>query len=66
MLVGELPNFLSYLFDPKEPLTVVAQVTSDKMELEDFLFGAGKSSENSSINIPANLDFNISVLFFKN
>jgi hypothetical protein len=61
MLVGELPNFLSYLFDPKEPLTVVAQVTSDKMELEDFLFGAGKSSENSSINIPANLDFNISV-----
>ncbi len=61
MLVGELPNFLSYLFDPKEPLTIVAQVTSDKMELEDFLFGAGKSSENSSINIPANLDFNISV-----
>jgi hypothetical protein len=61
MLVGELPNFLSYLFDPKEPLTIIAQVTSDKIELEDFLFGAGKSSENSSINIPANLDFNISV-----
>lgn len=61
MLVGELPNFLSYLFDPKEPLTVVAQVTSNKIELEDFLFGAGKSSENSSINIPANLDFNVSV-----
>jgi hypothetical protein len=61
LLVGELPNFLSYLFDPKEPLTVVAQVTSDNIELEDFLFGAGKSSENSSINIPANLDFNISV-----
>lgn len=61
MLVGELPNFLSYLFDPKEPLTVIAQVTSDKIELEDFLFGAGKSSENSSINIPANLDFNVLV-----
>jgi hypothetical protein len=61
MLVGELPNFLSYLFDSKEPLTIVAQVTSDKIELEDFLFGAGKSSETSSINIPANLDFNISV-----
>ncbi len=61
MLVGELPNFLSYLFDPKEPLTVVAQVTSDRIELEDFLFGAGQSSETSSINIPNNLDFNISV-----
>lgn len=61
MLMGELPNFLAYLFDPKEPLTVVAQVTSDKIELEDFLFGAGKSSENSAINIPANLDFNVSV-----
>lgn len=61
MLVGELPNFLSYLFDPKEPLTIVAHVKSDKIELEDFLFGAGKSSENASINIPNNLDFNVSV-----
>lgn len=61
MLVGELPNFLGYLFDSKAPLTIVAQVTSDKIELEDFLFGTGKSSETSSINIPSNLDFNISV-----
>jgi hypothetical protein len=61
MLVGELPNFLAYLFDSKEPLTVVAQVTSDKIELEDFLFGAGKSSENAAINIPDNLDFNVSI-----
>lgn len=61
MLMGELPNFLAYLFDPKEPLTVVAQVTSDKIELEDFLFGAGKSSENAAINIPDNLDFNVSI-----
>lgn len=61
MLVGELPNFLSYLFDPNEPLTVVARVTSDKIELEDFLFGAGKSSESASVNIPTNLDFNVSV-----
>lgn len=60
-LMGELPNFLAYLFDSKEPLTVVAQVTSDKIELEDFLFGAGKSSENSAINIPDNLDFNVAV-----
>ena len=61
MLIGELPNFLTYLFDPKEPLTIVAQVTSDKIELEDFLFGSGKSSESSSINIPNNLDFNVSL-----
>ena len=61
MLVGELPNFLSYLFDSKQPLTIIAQVTSDKIELEDFLFGAGKSSESSSVNIPNNLDFTISV-----
>lgn len=60
-LVGELPNFLSYLFNSKEPLTIVAQVSSDKIELEDFLFGAGKSSETASINIPSNLDFNVSV-----
>ena len=61
MLVGELPNFLSYLFDSKEPLTIIAQVASDKIELEDFLFGTGKSSETASVNIPANLDFNVSV-----
>lgn len=61
MLIGELPNFLSYLFDDKVPLTIIANISSDKIELEDFLFGAGKSSETSSINIPNNLDFNISV-----
>jgi hypothetical protein len=61
MLVGELPNFLSYLFDSKEPLTIVAQVTSDRIELEDFLFGTGKSAESSAIIIPNNLDFNVSV-----
>lgn len=61
MLVGELPNFLSYLFDAKEPLTIIARVTSQNMEMEDFLFGAGKSSETSSIAISDKLDFNISV-----
>ena len=61
MLVGELPNFLGYLFNAKEPLTIIAQVTSDKIELEDFIFGAGKSSETSSINISNNLNFNVAV-----
>lgn len=61
MLIGELPNFLGYLFDTKEPLTIIAQVTSEKIELEDFLFGSGQSKESSSINISNNLDFNVSV-----
>ncbi len=61
MLVGELPNFLGYLFDAKEPLTVIAQVTSNKIELEDFLFGSGQSKESSSVTISNNLDFNVSV-----
>ncbi|MES2567254.1 MAG: AsmA-like C-terminal region-containing protein [Bacteroidota bacterium] len=60
-LVGEMPNFLSYLFDATVPLTIVAKVTSDNIELEDFLFGAGQSSETSSIKISEKLDFNISV-----
>lgn len=61
MLVGEMPNFLSYLFDSKLPLTIIAQVNSDNIEVEDFIFGTGKSSENSSVSIADNLDFNISV-----
>jgi hypothetical protein len=61
MLVGEMPNFLSYLFDAKVPLTILARVTSDNIELEDFLFGAGNSNENSSVTISDKLDFNISV-----
>lgn len=61
ILVGEMPNFLGYLFDPKLPLTIIAQVTSDNIEVEDFIFGAGKSGDNSSVSIADNLDFNISV-----
>lgn len=63
MLVGELPNFLGYLFDASEPLTIIASVTSDKIELEDFLFGSGQSSSasTSSVTISNKLDFNINV-----
>lgn len=61
MLVGEMPNFLSYLFDAKEPLTIVASVTSDKIELEDFLFkGSENSSSTSSVSIANNLNINVS------
>lgn len=58
-LVGELPNFLGYLFDAKEPLTINAQVTSDMVDVEDFLFATGKSSATSSVSISQNLDFNV-------
>jgi len=61
MLVGQLPNFLGYLFDAKEPLTIVAQVTSNRVEVEDFIFSSGQANENSSVSIPDNLDFNVSV-----
>ncbi|MES2762320.1 MAG: AsmA-like C-terminal region-containing protein [Bacteroidota bacterium] len=61
MLVGELPNFLTYVFDPKEPLTVIAQVTSNKLELEDFIFGKGSTDGGSPISIANNLDFNVKV-----
>jgi hypothetical protein len=61
MLIGELPNFLGYLFDTKQPLTVIAQVTSDKIELEDFLFPSEQSGKSSSVNISNNFDFNVSV-----
>lgn len=61
MLVGEMPNFLSYLFDAKEPLTIIASVTSDKIELEDFLFkGSDNSSSTSSVSIANNLNLNVS------
>ena len=62
MLIGEMPNFLGYLFDPKAPFTINASVTSDNIELEDFLFkSSGSSSSSSSVSIADNLDFNISV-----
>ncbi|MCF8424048.1 MAG: AsmA family protein [Bacteroidia bacterium] len=61
ILVGQLPNFLGYLFDAKEPLTIVAQVTSDRIEVEDFIFSSGQTNESSLVSIPDNLDFNVSV-----
>lgn len=61
MLIGELPNFLGYLFDSKQPLTIIANVTSDNIQSEDFIFTAGQSKENASVSIPDNLDLNIAV-----
>lgn len=60
-LEGESPNFLNYLFDLNTPFTVIANVTSNNIELADFLFGTSQSSQSKSIIISDKLDVNISV-----
>lgn len=60
-LVGELPNFLGYLFDSQIPLTVVANVKSENIDLEDFLFTSVSSENESKVNIPSNLHLRISL-----
>lgn len=61
MLVGEMPNFLGYLFDPAAPLTVIASVTSDHLNVDDFIFGGSQPGSSSSVSISDKLDLNISV-----
>jgi hypothetical protein len=61
MLVGEMPNFLGYLFDAATPLTVIASVTSDHINVDDFIFGGSQSNSSSSVSISDKLDLNISV-----
>lgn len=57
-LVGEMPEFLNYLFDKSAPLMINASLNSEKMELEDFLF-SGSSSSSGEVSIPQNLQFNL-------
>jgi hypothetical protein len=57
-LNGQLPGFLNYLFDPAQPLVIEAGLKSNKMVLEDILYG-GSGSANEKINIPANLSFDL-------
>ena len=61
MLVGEMPNFLGYLFDTKTPLAINAAISSEKIELEDFIFASQNSGSSESIHIPDNFDFTINV-----
>lgn len=62
MLVGEFPNFLGYLFDNKTPLSVIANVTSNSIEVEDFLFATSQNNTTSStVSVPDNLDFNVNI-----
>jgi hypothetical protein len=57
-LNGQLPGFLNYLFDPQQPLVIDAGLKSNKMVLEDVLYG-GSDPGNEKINIPANLNFDL-------
>lgn len=59
-LVGQLPNFLGYLFDEAIQLTIIAEVNSENIELEDFLFKPSNSSNSSSsVSISDKLNLNV-------
>lgn len=64
-IVGEMPNFLGYLFDMKSNLTINSTVTSNAIELEDFIFSNNKNSNSTSVFIPSNLDLNLVVIIKK-
>lgn len=59
ILDGEIPNFLSYLFDHREPLQIIANLTSDNIVVEDLIFAPTSSPSSSSVSIPDNLMFSI-------
>ncbi len=61
MLVGEMPNFLGYLFDTKTALSINANISSNNIQLEDFIFASKESGSSENITIPDNFDFNINV-----
>ena len=61
MLVGEMPDFLGYLFDTKTPLSIIANITSNNIQLEDFIFASKSGGSSEGISIPDNFDFNINV-----
>jgi hypothetical protein len=57
-LNGQLPGFLNYLFDPKQTLFITAGLKSNKLTLEDLLYG-GERSASEAVNIPSNLNFHL-------
>lgn len=61
MLVGEMPDFLGYLFDTKTPLAIIANITSNNIQLEDFIFASKSGGSSEGISIPDNFDFKINV-----
>ena len=60
-IVGEIPNFLEYLFDSKSNLIINSTVSSNNIELEDFIFNGPSNSKTSTVVIPSNLELNITI-----
>ncbi len=65
VIVGDIPNFLEYLFDSRANLIINSTVTSNSIELEDFLFKNGGDSKKSFVFIPPNLELNLVVILKK-
>lgn len=57
-LNGQLPGFLNYLLDAQQPLVINADLKSNKLILEDVLYG-GNNSGSEKVNVPSNLDFDL-------
>ena len=59
-LTGELPNFMTYLFDTKSPLTINANLQSNHIEIEDFLFASSASNSSANeVKVPDNIELNV-------
>lgn len=54
---GELPNFFNYLFEKNIDLTIIGDLNSNQLYLEDFFDKQSSNSSNNSKNlIPTNLN----------
>lgn len=62
-LTGTLPHFMAYVFDSKQPLVINAQMKSENIDLEDFLYSssANTSNSSSSVSVPQNIELNFNV-----
>jgi hypothetical protein len=65
IIVGDIPNFLEYVFDSKTNLIINSTVTSQNIELEDFLFKNQEGSKESLVFIPPNVELNLVVILKK-
>jgi hypothetical protein len=65
IIVGDIPNFLEYVFDSKTNLIINSTVTSQNIELEDFLFKNQEESKESLVFIPSNVELNLVVILKK-
>jgi len=65
IIVGDIPNFLEYVFDSKTNLIINSTVTSQNIELEDFLFKNQEESKESLVFIPPNIELNLVVVIKK-